>query len=283
MMSFWMRLVFTLLVFLWVGFATCACQPGNTSDEKKHQVQPVDSSKQQIDKSQEISGFYFGTSQSQSEEIAWFLKIDFESKTGSLYMPPEVLKLSIVKSDETNQFSFRSNTGFGDVIYEFKGEISRTGMRGTIYQIYPDSKNNQTFEVLLQRFTPDSLSGSNDTEINGMYSNVKYIEDSGDLFGKELILISTSDGFVGLFTPFEGVPTTQYALMNIKRNENNLQFSLQTKNGIENYTGKILDNRIMLKHINRPNGSPEVLLKNKSLSETLNLQRSDKPKSKKTK
>jgi hypothetical protein len=270
-MNFWTRLLITSLICLWVGLAINACQPRNQTDEKPPQSQARDSSKDRGDKSQELSGFYFGSSQSQSDEIAWLLKIDMNPREGSLYMPPEVLKLSIVKPDQSNNLSFRSNAGFGDAVYEFNGQINQTGIRGTMAQKYPNPASNNTFNVVLNRFDASPLGENRNFKINGMYSNVKYIEDSGDLIGKELIFISTSNGFVGILTSFEGVPTKPYALVDVKLIESNLQFSIRTNNGVENYNGKISNNRIAIKRIDVPNGQSEVLIKNKSLSEILKL------------
>ena len=274
---------FHLLSLAMVIFITDAChsvktmQSTNGLGTEQSAAKADVAKKDQINAAQDIDGFFFGVSLDHSARVAWFVKLNTKTGSGSLYVPPGPVKLSEVKINTNGQLTFRSDAAFGDVVYEFSGLVSQARIQGTIRRIRPKSVEDAE-ELILNRLNMNYAIGDNNAKVSGMYSNVKYIEESGDLVGKEVILIQTSEGLAGILTSYEGEPSDPYALTNAEVSGKSLRFAIQTRNGTENYEGLFSANRIKLKRVDIQNLPSEVLINKKSPAEVLNVSKARKAK-----
>lgn|GEM_PF-6839609 len=104
-----------------------------------------------------------------------------------------------------------------------------------------------------------------------MYSNVKYVEEGGDLVGAELTLIPSAAGDMGIFTSYEN-DRLPYAVGNIVRTKDAIRFTVRTQNGEESYQGELSPQKITLRRNDAeadPEQKPMVLVKTKGVADIL--------------
>lgn len=196
---------------------------------------------------QSLKGIYYGVSEDQGGQIVWIVYLDSETSMGRLYAPPANVKLSHIKTNAAGKVTFhledekseevKPSIGGADI---FDGYITQDGIAG-VFKL----ANSYTIQVSLKKVGCEPSAGS----IGGLYTNVKYVEDAGDLVGAELLLIPYCNGFIGAFTPYEGVPGNIYALIKPQVSGNNLQFAIKTNKGMEHFSGTIKSSQIMLKRM----------------------------------
>lgn len=210
-----------------------------------------------------MKGLYFGESNEQKGRRAWFFYFDPEKGKGSLYMPPNNLELHM-KTISSDQITFRSETALGGIIYSFDGQFISNSIRGNLYikRIRPSAKENVSrTSITLRKLDAHTSNKGGGVNISGLYSNVKYNEEGGDVVGEELILIPSEEGFEGIFTSLsnEMIP---YLITNIVQSGNALQFDVCTGSGEETYRGTLLPQKVMLKRddVNTNPDAEQILL-----------------------
>ena len=121
--------------------------------------------------------------------------------------------------------------------------------------------------VIVSFFVCQKSFGQNEPRIKGIYSNYEYQEDSGDLIGLGVIILSSSDGmsdkYYALVQFVEGVPEKPQ-LVDLQVNKNEVEFSTRDSNGKVEITfrgkvtkdalvGKIVQNgdKYRLKRVNK--------------------------------
>lgn len=223
---------------------------------------------------QSLEGVYFGTSDNQLGRRAWLLRLDSRTGRGSLYMPPNNLELSHVEMSSTGRLTFRSEVGLGDVTYSFDGQVTSSGITGTFHITRAQPSANEeigSVPVTLRKLDAQLLNERQTANIGGLYSNVEYNEEGGDLIGAELILIPNGEEITGIFTSYEN-EMLPYAAVNITRSRNTVQFRTHTESGEESYQGTLSRERITLRHdsVNADSeAEPMVLFKRRSLPDIL--------------
>lgn len=216
---------------------------------------------------QNIEGLYFGVSDNQLGQRAWLLRL--EKGKGILYMPPGNLIISRVEVSSTKHINFQSNAGLGDVAYNFIGQVVSNTIQGE-FQFSPAGLSNEkrvTAEVLLQRIDASSL---NDKNVSGLYSNVQYVEEGGDLVGDDLILIPYDEKLIGIFTSYEN-EMTPYAV-DILQQGNKIRFNMNTENGEQSFQGLTSSKEVKLWHNDTTANSETeliILFKKQKLSDVL--------------
>jgi hypothetical protein len=103
--------------------------------------------------------------------------------------------------------------------------------------------------------------------ITGIYSNMDFNEEGGDVLGIEVFLVYTSKGYYVVFQSSAGEPTVPI-VVRAKINKSKIEFSLpqSSKNYSGRFLGKITPSEIKgsfeLEQIG-PHGEKEIILKRK--------------------
>jgi len=205
---------------------------------------------------QQLDGIYFGASDTQYGRTAWLLSLEAGKLRGKLYMPPGVLELKDLKVGETGRISFRTETGIGDVLYQFEGESGPKGITGRFDFVRAEPGTDETVfakaPVLLEKIKlPVATSQTRD--LGGVYSNVGYSTRGEDLTGQQLILFSNGSEWQGIFMWYEDLEPL--ALMNVTVTGANLQFRVRGDGGEQNYKGTFSGKKLQLRRTD-PNTSP---------------------------
>jgi hypothetical protein len=241
-------------VIIFISIVSCADSQSSTPARADS---PIATARQ-------LSGWFLGYSDAPAGRISWFLKLDSQTASGDIYLAPQVLALRKVSLTQDGKVSFE----FGDKgEARFEGHIS-TGVTGKFYY-----SNGQTFETHLTRIDERWLSGEN-AAFAGVYSNVKFVPDAGDLVGEELLLIPLTSGFGGSLIFYEGVPGNIYALTDVESKNGTISFAIITHEGTQKFTAQLSSGTVILKKIanETPASNPSVLPKAKTLSEALSSQ-----------
>ncbi len=174
-----------------------------------------------------ISGLYFGSFESEYGNLAWLL--EFKNGHAKLYVPPNNLDIRNLELKPEGSISFETEKGLGDLHYKFSGQIINDSLEGTIdlFSLRPFKAN-----VTLRRIDTNRLK---QPEFYGLFSNVEYIEESGDLVGDELIILPISNDLFGIYTSYEN-GMISYATK-IKRDGNSIKLNIQTEDGVLSFSG----------------------------------------------
>lgn len=212
-----------------------------------------------------IEGLYFGVSNNNSGQRAWLLRL--KKGRGVLYMPPNNLEIPKVEITSIGGIIFQSDVGLGGKFYSFKGQINSSSIDGEFSLLFDSDLDGKTakFKTTLQKIETPSLK-----DIYGLYSNVRFVEEGGDLIGEDLILIPYNKKISGVFTSYEN-EMIPFPII-FKGREDKIKFSIKTRNGEQSFQGLISSERFNFWRIN-VNGNAETnpitLTKKQQLSDFL--------------
>ena len=199
---------------------------------------------------QSSEDFYFGSYTNQFCRCAWFLSLDLANRRGRLFKRPTVLDLTNVEVSETGRITFRTKMDFGNVIYRFEGDQGPNGITARIDSIGADAETDETpittDPVLLEKVTL-SVQKPQSRDFSAVYSNVRYVEESGDLVGEELILFWHGNEPRGIFLMYEGEQMDPLAISDVSLSGPNLKFRVRTVGGELSYSGTFSGNRLQLR------------------------------------
>lgn len=217
----------------------------------------------------DIVGFYFGYSDVQAGRIGWFVQLDSRTASGKIYLPPQVLPVRnlIVTQDGKISFQFEDNNQVrfdGHIDAEITGEFSYS--------------NGRSFETHLSRIDEKWLTDKY-AGFAGLYSNVRFVAEAGDLVGEELLLFPQSDGLGGILTTYEGVPGNISALTNVQTSNGAITFEVVTNEDVQKLTGQLLADKVVIKKLgnNNPQPEPITLPKRKNLKDSLSSSQTTVP------
>lgn len=103
------------------------------------------------------------------------------------------------------------------------------------------------------------------TKITGVYSNLEYIKENGDVVGMEINIVYSTDGTKGqhyaLVQEAEGVPTPP-VLVQVSVNKDEIEFSISSQQSKRTFRGKIgkkelvgkFDGKVESIHLKRKKG-----------------------------
>jgi hypothetical protein len=203
------------------------------------------------------AGIFLGGSRDQYGERAWLVCLDSSARQGTLYLPPDILRLSF--QNPKGSLVLESQKAFGDLVYVFElkpteqllvGAVSTLRLSGNLRK--PLRKSDVSLQAL---HDGHSLL----EEPFGVYSNLKYLEQAGDLLGSEVILFRRKDSAVGLITRFEGAPDGPYLLSDTILTGSSVRFSIISIHGRESYSGLLSSNRLKLTNTTNPSLKTEIL------------------------
>ena len=195
-----------------------------------------------------INGIYYGTSEGDSGRRAWLLKI--ENDDSVLYSPPANLTIRQITRGPKGEITFETERAIGDLYYKFVGRIVEERFEGVFEST--NSRTSTKASTTLRRLDRSLLKKG---ENSGLFSNVEYVEQGGDLVGSELIVIPFLDNLTGIYTSYEN-EMTPYATK-IEQNGDKISFHLQTGEGIERFDGKLSRNEVRLDY-SAADGTREV-------------------------
>jgi hypothetical protein len=193
--------------------------------------------------------------------LAWFLKLDTKTGSGSLYSGPGTIDLEGVRFDEAGQLVFHSPPAQGDVVYEFDGSVENNGIRGRIHT-HAASEQEGTDSVVnieFQRVSSTDNTGTGIGDYGSVYSNIEYVAEAGDVVGTELVLLPTPEGLGGCMTVCEGEPAGPYALINAQVSGKTVRFTIQTEDGPEQYQADLSTADVRLTRTDASDSSAEAL------------------------
>ncbi len=134
--------------------------------------------------------------------IGWVLGLDVARGSGRLFSPSGPIPLCRVTSDSTGRVSFSSPELSNGTEYRFAGRVSSAGFDGVLQQVAARSgRVRQSFATSL---TPLRLRPTG--TVSGIYGSVSHHAQTGDLIGKELLIIDGEDGVVVLTIIYAGGP-----------------------------------------------------------------------------
>jgi len=199
---------------------------------------------------QSSEDFYFGSYTNQFCRCAWFLSLDLANRRGRLFKRPTVLDLTNVEVSETGRITFRTKMDFGNVIYRFEGDQGPNGITARIDSIGADAETDETpittDPVLLEKVTL-SVQKPQSRDFSAVYSNVRYVEESGDLVGEELILFWHGNEPRGIFLMYEGEQMDPLAISDVSLSGPNLKFRVLMLGAELSYAGTFSRNRLQLR------------------------------------
>lgn len=192
-----------------------------------------------------LPGIYYGTSRVPLANHAWLVRIGTRDAPGVLYARPGNLKLMFLSVDSTGHVKFRTDPASGGVVVSFTGTgtsptvvggmISLAGPRDRVAAPGYASRVQGPVELKRIALVADSASGS---FRNGVYSNIEYNEESGDLTGVELVLIRLQSGPIVMFTSSsEGLDTRAGSDMAITGDS--LRFMVRSSDGPIHFVARI--------------------------------------------
>lgn len=209
----------------------------------------------------QVDGWYYGSSEDPTGRVSWFLQLDSRTSSGKIYLPPQILTLRnlVIQSGKVS-FEFGENSDDA----RFDGMIN-DGLTGKFSYL-----NGRSFEAHLTRIEEQWLN-QNYAAYAGLYSNVRFVEEAGDLVGAELLLVPLATGLGGSLTEYEGVPGNIYALTNVQMKDGSIAFAVVTHNGLRNFNAELSSDKVVIKRTANQNIEPNPLLltKRKNLVDSL--------------
>jgi hypothetical protein len=150
------------------------------------------------------AGRYFGITHTEDGNVAEFLRLEADG-SGAIYDGVGWAEICQWKADSGGRVSFRSAPHFG-IIFSFDGSVINETIRGRMDLLEDGTKPRWNKVVTFQRLdsadkTPQLVGGS-----GGLYSDVRYIEEAGDLVGTKVFIGSVRDSLKIAVQFFEGSP-----------------------------------------------------------------------------
>lgn len=151
-----------------------------------------------VDRTKPPQGCLFARSSLPGWSIAWVAW--FSPKRVHLYFPPGVFS-GVVKRQGTNAIEFAVPVS-DDMTIHFSGKEASVGLSGSIRIVGRVPKVYlQPSQVEFARCSGSALSHLD----NGIYSDVRYIAESGDLVGNEFVAVGSRDGMVQIaYSAYDG-------------------------------------------------------------------------------
>jgi len=193
-----------------------------------------------------INGLYHGYSDVSAGRIHWLLQLDSQTGDGRLYLPPQILVVHHFSINPSGAVALELEDE-GNVVGRFDGYSRTSGITGEFKY-----KDGREFKTQLTKIN-ERLIEAESSVLAGLYSNVRYVAEGGDLIGAELLLIPEQDHLGGSLTLYEGVPGNIYALDGQKLANGSVRFTIRTHNGPRTFIGQVSDDVITISDEKSPN------------------------------
>lgn len=207
-------------------------------------------------------GVYLGRSEEKNACLAWLVCLNPIAQKGRLYLPPEVLDLSIA-TGVNGTILLRSSKAFGDVVYIFELNRLKQSIVGTVSREIGSRSIRQIGKAEII-FEPIQLEEEALTQLSppyGIYTNRQYHESSGDMAGAELIILRSPNRIFGLLTVFMGVPVGPYYIEQADMARSQITFTIRTIEGRENFSAALSPKGLQLKQMGYKSLGTQYLLR----------------------
>jgi hypothetical protein len=150
------------------------------------------------------AGRYFGIAHTEDGNVVEFLRLEADG-SGAIYDGAGWGEICQWKADSSGRVSFRSAPHYG-IVFSFDGSATNDTLRGRIVILENGSRPRWNELVTFQRLdstdrTLQLLGGA-----GGLYSDVSYIEDAGDLVGTKVFIGTARDSLKIAVQFFQGEP-----------------------------------------------------------------------------
>ncbi len=203
---------------------------------------PMNGGAQTASRTHSDSGrFFFGTSQEQNAKhcsSAWLLYLDKDNHNGEIFVVASMEKFTKFELGEDGTLVLQWSVG--DEKYQFNGTLKSEELNGDI-QLNTRSGNTEYLcEITTTELPAQNAPTKSKPQVSpSRYSNVYYVNESGDLIGVDIRFFSTSRGTQGMIVFYEGYwdePVDMpLALSQIKMDKGTIRFATETPNGIAHY------------------------------------------------
>jgi hypothetical protein len=196
-------------------------------------------------------------------ERGWLLCFDVASQRGWLYSAPRMTELQIVEPQSNVMIKMKSKERLGGMQCIFDGMLyEQNKIQGTLV-IGGGPAELKTEKYQVQGYALKRKSAHDERFPGGRYSNVKYLEESGDSVGAELLLYFAEDQTTGLIKfneSYWGEPEfVPLVLSNIHIiSSRKLRFELKLEGGvIGKYVAESEKDAVVLSRVDIPS-SPDI-------------------------
>lgn len=170
---------------------------GCTQSDKRAEARAVDPLAR-------TAGRYFGIAHTENGNVADFLRLEADG-SGALYDGVGWAEICRWEADSAGRVSFRSAPHFG-IVFSFEGTATNDTIHGRMDLLEYVSKPRWNEVVTFHRLdstdkTARFLGGS-----GGLYSDVSYVEEAGDLVGTKVFVGTVRDSLKLAVQFFEGSP-----------------------------------------------------------------------------
>ena len=187
--------------------------------------------------------FFFGISQEQNAKhcaSAWLLYLNKDHQTGEIFVLASMEKFTKFELGKDGTLVLQWS-GFGDDKYRFNGTLKSEELAGDIQLV--DARSGYTkylCEITATELPPQNVHTNLKPQVSpSRYSNVFYVNESGDLIGVDIRFFSTNKGTQGMVVFYESYwdePVDKpLALSQIEMNKGTIQFAAEISSGIAHY------------------------------------------------
>jgi hypothetical protein len=193
-------------------------------------------------------------------QIGWAFCFELGGK-GKLYMPPLALDFLSLKRDPNGRVEFRTEAEPGGEFYFLvTGTVVGEGMSGVLEYVSVQ-QGTASRRYSIQGY----VMGKNirQDRWSGLYSNLRYVEETGDLVGVSFMYFDDLQRPVGLICFYEGQGGPILGFDKVERiNDHQIRFRTQSFTGVENYTAVFSADSVTISRndITPPLSIPSVVL-----------------------
>jgi hypothetical protein len=143
------------------------------------------------------------TADSEVGSRSWLVCLNRQSNCGWLYAPPMLLGLECQVPSPDIGINCKSHALPDQSYYVLQGQVRGHEMDGNLV-LHPGELTGKIREFALQGRELDRKSVAVDDLSDARYSNVRYVEETGDLVGSELFIFHTGGHPSGIIIFYEG-------------------------------------------------------------------------------
>jgi hypothetical protein len=198
-----------------------ACRPEREPDARSATADTAAADRSPRVDTAGVGGVWYGVTDDGMSQRAWVLSLERSPVRGFIYSASSGAELCDIQVDTADRVAWNTGSAFGRVRYAFDGRHADDELRGTLRRT---SERGDTGSVglALRRVEPAAPGAP-----AGVYSSMRYSEDSGDLLGRNLLLLD-GNGRIGALTIAEGTPGPPHPLLDSRRGGDTLRFAIQT-------------------------------------------------------
>lgn len=278
---------------VWVLVATAVSCQSNRIHSKPVSLQLSNATngttfnKDNVGKEISIDGLYYGTEEINGFQFAIVFRL--EKNGGFLYESSNFLQIFELEVKTPNLIKFKLGRKPDDLVQIFEGDFDSEHITGKFRTFSTDVGNrNDNRKEGIHDSNSDRKKDFRDSDAEreqvrfqkleispspfgcgGLYSNKEYIEESGDVYGDEMLLIPTSRNVFGAFS-YDGGEISYSFITSIQ--DNTFEFEITTSGVKRKFSGTCSQNKVKISYVSEGadiKAEPRVLLKNRELNDFL--------------